>query len=228
MRTQQRIKLILFSALAILIVLTQWAFPVDAAIDATYAQVWGFEASTAGYSGQDAYLTTPNPNIGTQTWTAGPNGVTNNIDTFMESGPIKDCRDDCGLHPYGSWRNKLGNKGFWVDTARWLGAGQQYHYYVVNGIDGKPNKFRAFYCNATTCYAMVTGNLRMSSLPYVASGGESIYPGVHWGSITTRYNTYKDGGNGNWYAWCYQYVQNNVNGTISACNSSDHSWTASY
>lgn len=75
---------------------------------------------------------------------------------------------------------------------------------------------------------MVTGNLRMSNPPYIASGGESISPGVHWGDITTRYNTFKDGGNGNWYSWCYGYVQNNVNGTLSACNSGDHSWTASY
>jgi hypothetical protein len=39
------------------------------------AQVWGYEASAAGYAGQDAYLTTPNPNIGAGHWTAGPNGV---------------------------------------------------------------------------------------------------------------------------------------------------------
>jgi len=33
---------------------------------------------------------------------------------------------------------------------------------------------------------------------------------------------------GNWFSWCYQYVWNNVNGTLSACDSNDHSWTASY
>lgn len=192
------------------------------------AHVWGYEASAAGYSGQDAYLTTPNPNIGSETWTGGPNGVTNFGDTWMESGPTKACELDCGLHPYGSWHNKLGNWGENVDQSLWLGAGLQYHYYVVNGIDGKPNKFRAFFCSGTGCFSMVTGNLRTSKLPYVASGGESIYPGVHWGSITTRYNMFKDSSNGNWYAWCYQYVQNNVSGTLSACNSSDHSWTASY
>jgi hypothetical protein len=69
MRTQRSIKLTLFSAFVFLTVLALWAFPANAAIDATYAQVWGYEASAAGYSGQDAYLTTPNPNIGTQTWT---------------------------------------------------------------------------------------------------------------------------------------------------------------
>jgi hypothetical protein len=109
------------------------------------AQVWGYEASASGYSGVDAYLTTPNPNISTGTWTGGPNGVSNYVETFMESGPTKACDIDCGLHPYGSWQNKLGNKGENVDTSHWLGAGLQYHYYVVNGIDSKPNKFRAFF-----------------------------------------------------------------------------------
>lgn len=87
------------------------------------AQVWGYEASAAGYAGQDAYLTTPNPNIGAGHWTAGPNGVTNHIDTFMESGPVKYCDPDCGLHPYGSWGNRLGNGFQNVDKSIWLGAG---------------------------------------------------------------------------------------------------------
>lgn len=191
-------------------------------------QVWGYEASVAGYSGQDAYLTTPNPNISTGTWTGGPNGVTNKTDTFMESGPTKACDIDCGLHPYGSWHNKLGNGFENVDTGLVLLAGQQYEYYVINGIGGKPNKWAAYFCAPAACYQMVSGNLRMSSVPYIASGGESSSPGVHWGSITTLYNKYKDPINGSWYSWCYQYVQNNVNGTVSACNSSTHAWTASY
>lgn len=201
---------------------------VYASIDASRAQVWGYEASGAGFSGQDAYLTTPNPNLGTGTWTAGPSGVSNKTDTFMESGPTKACDLDCELHPYGAWHNKLGNWGENVDQSLVLLAGYEYEYYVVNGIDGKPNKWRAYFCTFVTCYTMVTGNLRTNQLPYISSGGESSPSNVHWGSITTRYNTYKDGGNGNWYSWCYQYIQNNVNGTLSACNSSNHSWTASY
>lgn len=84
-----------FFACIFIITLVFMNTSVYASINASRAQVWGFEGSSAGYSGQDAYLTTPNPNISNGTWTGGPNGVTNNTDA--DSIPMALGRTNWGM-----------------------------------------------------------------------------------------------------------------------------------
>lgn len=187
------------------------------------AQVWGQRYRSGGYWGVDTYQTTPNPSISSPNWTGGPNAVSNLVDTFIESGPTKACDLDCGLHPYGSWGAPGTSGGEYVDTTVWLGAGLTYRYqsnYIGN------NQWQSVFCSGGGCRGMITGSLGTNTLPYVVSGGESS--GSQWGSITTSYAKYKPYNTTTWYSWCYTSTWNNVGGTISACNTSNYSWTASY
>lgn len=187
------------------------------------AQVWGQRYRSGGYLGVDTIQTTPNPSIYWPNVTGGPVAVTNTFDTFIESGPIKDCLLDCGLHPYGSWGNAT-ESGFFVDLTVWLGAGLQYRYksnYIGN------NQWQSVFCSGGGCRSMITGNLGTNTLPYVVSGGESTGP--RWGSITTKNAKYKPYNSATWYSWCYTSKWINVvGGTVSACNTTNYSWKSSY
>ncbi len=188
-----------------------------------YAQVWGQRYRSGGYWGVDTYQTTPNPSIFSPDWTAGPNGVTNILHTFIESGPTKSCDIDCGLHPYGSWGSPAGGFTF-VDTTVWLGPGLKYRYksnYIGN------NEWQSVFCSGNGCRGMITANLYTWNLRYVASGGESSGP--RWGSITTSNARYKPYNTTTWYSWCYTSTMINVEGgTVSACNTTYHSWKSKY
>lgn len=195
---------------------------VPASAQGGAAQVWGQRQRSGGYWGSDIYQNTPNPSISQPNWTGGPNGLSNLVSRFIESGPTKACDVDCGLHPYGSWGNSTSG-GEFVDTTVWLGGGLTYRYktnYIGN------NQWQSVFCSGSGCRGMVTGSLGTNTLPYVASGGESSGP--RWGSITTSRATYKPYNTTTWYSWCYISTQNNVGGTISACNTSNFSWTSSY
>ena len=187
------------------------------------AQVWGHRYRANSYWGSDIYQNTPNPSISAPNWTGGPNGLTTlNTGLYIESGPTKACDVDCGLHPYGSWGGTSDRDEF-VDTTVWLGGGLTYRYktnYIGN------NQWQSVFCSGSGCRGMITGNVGTFALPFVASGGESS--GVRWGSITTSHATYKPYNTTTWYSWCYTDTQNNVGGTISACNTSNFSWTSSY
>lgn len=210
--------------LLIAVMLTLQSVPVLA--QGGNAQVWGKRYRSGGYWGVDTYQTTPNPSISSPDWTGGPNGLSDfaGVATFIESGPTKACDYDCGLHPYGSWGNASGGGGEFVDTTVWLGAGLTYRY-RSNYIGS--NQWQSVFCSGSGCRGMITGSLGTNTLPYVASGGESSGP--QWGSITTSYATYKPYNTTTWYSWCYTSTWINVDGgTVSACNTSNYSWTSSY
>lgn len=214
------IKLFLATCVILLLNVASIAFAAN-------AQVWGQRFRTGGYWGIDVYLNTPNPTISSGQWTGGPTGVTNLTSIFIESGPTKACDVDCKLHPYGSWGNATGGGGEFVDTTALLGAGLTYRY-QTNYIGGTGNKWQSIWCSGGGCRGMITGSLNVDTLPYVASGGESSGSTVHWGSITSSNATYKPYNSATLFSWCYTSTTNNVGGTISACNTSNFSWTSTY
>ena len=74
-----------------------------------------------------------------------------------------------------------------VDTSRNLANGGSYRYRIERYTT---NTWQALFCSGSGCTPMISGNLGVDTLPYVASGGESS--GVNWGSIETsnaRYYT---------------------------------------
>lgn len=171
----------------------------------------------------------PNPSISSG-WTAGPNAVSSIVSpaAFIESGPIKDCRADCKLHPYGSWQNASDDGGYYLDTTALLGTNGLYRYKSVFFGGTGNQQWQAQFCSGSGCRGLITGDLGVDRLPYVISGGESLNSSLHWGDAQTSHAWYKPYNSSTYYGWCYTSTQNNVGGTISACNSADHSWTSTY
>ena len=150
----------------------------------------------------------------------GPTGLT--APPFIEVGPTKDCRVDCGLHPYSSWEGVNGNANMHVDTTRWLAAGGWYRYQVY--FIGN-NQWQTVYCDGNGCGSLDTQDLGTSySIPYIADGGESGNTSWPIGSFTTSNNQHWTS---TWTYWCYTSVTNNVGGAISGCGPSID-WSVSY
>lgn len=225
-RTSRILRLLSLSSAILLLAATVHSTISSALAQGGNAQVWGQRFRTDQYWGVDTYQNTPNPSIGSGSWTGGPNGLTTLNDQFIEAGPTKACDLDCGLHPYGSWgKASAGTGAEFVDTSITLGAGLTYRYKAYFGGNAQ---WQSQFCYGSpiVCKPMVTtpSNALSNRLPYVASGGESS--GVKWGSITTSSATYLPYNSTTYFAWCYTSTTNNVGGTISTCSNS--SWTSQY
>lgn len=180
-------------------------------------------------------MTMPDKSISSGTFYSGPNGLSNRKDgqpdlSYAESGGWKNCQSgaDCKLHPYGTWRGVNGDGDGFTDTSILLGGNVQYHYYVSHVFSANSRQFQSVFCDGSGCRGIITTrDMGTNSLPYVFSGGESFNTG--WGGITTRYAAMKFNNSSSLISWCYSTtnIQPSGTGTVSACNTSDHSWTSS-
>jgi len=177
-----------------------------------------------GYWGIDADMTTANPQISANTWAAGPVGLTNLVDTFIESGPIKACDIDCGLYPYSTWKRSGGNVGRFTDTSANLSPGGNYGYksYFFGN-----NQWQSQFCDAYGCRGLASPDLGTDSLPYVATAGESDPGSIRWGVYMVSAAKYKAYNEASWEYWCYTQVYTNVvGGKVSPCV--NNSWSIIY
>jgi hypothetical protein len=192
-------------------------------ISSAISQIFGNRYGSGGYWRIQTYMTTPNPSISSPNWAAGPNALGEFPNPpFIESGPIKDCRSDCGLHPYGAWGTAT-TGGYRLDTSLWLAAGG---WYVYTSWYFSGNEWEADFCSGSGCYLVIKGNLGTNNLHMIGSGGEST--GVRWGSISTGSAQYKPYNSSTWYGWCYTstWLYNVPGGSISACV--NNGWTSTW
>jgi hypothetical protein len=167
-------------------------------------QVVGVKQNEAsGYIGVSSFASTPNPSISTG-WSAAPVGLSNFVDRFIETGPIKNCAESgCPLRPYFSWQNGT-NSGYMPDTLDLLGGGVTYHYYS-NRVSG--TTWQGVWCYGGGCVQLISVNLSVSVLPKTGIGGETSSTSNSFGSATfssNQFNRGSDGSVSNWF--CYDDV----------------------
>jgi hypothetical protein len=209
-------------SLALVVVLIG-AFIISIPVEANpiCCQVWGY--SSGSYSGSEAYLITKYISI-----FSGQSGsmtsVTDLASKFIEAG-YGNIQGNSYAHPYASWQDVNGYGSQVTLTNSNLLDGGLYHFRTQYRSG---NLWDAYYYPGTSTVLITEQNLGTNlSFPKVMSGGEStsgIIPLVFdkIGPYTTKYNAYY---NGNWLSWCYSNTRTSPSGTITACNSTDHSWT---
>jgi hypothetical protein len=146
-------------------------------MDDALAQIFARRYSQSpGFTGVQAYLTTPNPPLYTGQ-SGGPVVVSNFLSTFIESGPTKNCDLGCGLHPYatysdGSGPQQITRTDFTLAPNGWY---QYMSYFIGN------NQWQAYFCDGIGCHLIVTANLGTSTgQPYVITGGENTWSAASW------------------------------------------------
>ncbi len=149
-------------------------------------------------------------------WSAGPVGLTtfsDNTNTFLESGPSFNLAADGLAHNYSTYTINGGMAQGGADTAHSVQIGHNYDYWV-HPTGG--TSFTASACDDGGCRDLeVNINLNMSTLPFVASGGENTTPPAGFG-ITNITNAVYLEANGA-YAWCWNTVFNTAGANVDNC-----------
>ena len=100
-----------------------------------------------------------------------------------------------------------------------------YQVYYIGSSQWQPQ-----YCDGNGCHNLRAAvNMLMNhALPYVVLGAESGCLSCPIGTVLTENNRYNKGGANTWTYWCYSVIRRNVDGTITSCNTTNHSWTVKY
>jgi hypothetical protein len=198
-------------------------------------QIWGLRNDPGGYSGGEATMSSPNPQLtkGNGNYATAHAVITNRSNSFIEAGAIKDCRlatYDCLIHPYSSWQDASGQYSEFVDRATTHTNASTFYTYATRYLGN--NQWQGYWCNTSNCFSLSAPNLGQGNgFPWILSGGESYTSTTPMGTIITKNNKSRAAGSTTLKNFCYTTSKNNTgsstvsSGTLTTCNTSTYEWT---
>jgi hypothetical protein len=208
----------------------------------TYVQVFGASLPASFYySGVTNQATPPSASI-TSGWAASPNGMSTRYwPPFIEAGAMEDCAIDCTTaHPYVTYQDAVGDPiGFQRDPTANLAVQQFYTFQAqYDGVINNGKTRDAYWCidPPDQCRQWQGWQVDMetgaSYFVYVIAGGETDNPSTSLGTVYVQNATLLQVGSSGYTPWCWytQIIRNadSSHSSLSACNSTNHSWTAYY